>query len=184
MGSATFLLGDRAQAWCDLRGRSRFMSCRGRGAASAVPLANEATQLRRDATGVGAEQVVRFYFGAPAFADGDPAEAWDLVAYGMRIDVKATEWRHGKLQCHANSRSKADAYVLVVRTGHSYDIAGWVPAEELKTDGNWERHFPNAWTVPQDELRRIEDLGEWAQARGYLELGHQQPGQGGAFGAA
>lgn len=179
MNARTFLLRDRAQAWCDLKGRERYMACRARRATSITPLGDEARQIRMDSNGVAGEQVVRWFFGCPCFVEHDKA-AWDLEAHGVRIDVKTTEHRHGKLVLQGKASSRAAAYVLVIRTGYTYEIAGWMPAEELKQDGNWERYFPNAWAVPQDELRCIEDFADWAEGIRCLEPRPGLPGQGGA----
>lgn len=183
MNARQFHLRERAQAWCDLMGRKRYEASRASGAQSNTPLGDEAKQLRWDATGAAGEQVVRWYFGCPCFVEHSRAP-WDLEAHGVRIDVKATERRYGKLALHGKQASNADAYVLVIRTGNVYEIAGFLPAMELKQDANWERHFARSWSAPQDELRSIEDFAEWAYASGYLEPRPGLPGQGGAAGVA
>lgn len=54
----------------------------------------------------------------------------------MRIDVKATRRKDGRLLATLKSNPDVDAYVLAIIDGNSVELAGWMKREELCTEGN------------------------------------------------
>ena len=84
----------------------------------------------------------------------------DIKYRGIKIDVKTTKYKTGKLVAKLNTRSEeVDVYLLVTGVFPDYIIRGFALKDELLSDKNINDlgHGPG-YTLTQDKLRPIEEL--------------------------
>jgi hypothetical protein len=62
---------------------------------------------------------------------------YDILMNGLRVDVKTTKYKNGKLLAAKSKKiSDSDLYVLVIGERPNYTIAGWCKSEHLIKNSN------------------------------------------------
>ena len=92
----------------------------------------------------------------------EPDSGWDIKYRGIKIDVKTTKYKTGRLIAKLNTRSdEVDAYLLVTGVFPEYQIRGFATKGELLSDNNINDlgHGPG-YTLTQDKLHPIEELAQ------------------------
>jgi hypothetical protein len=79
-----------------------------------------------------------------------------LLPNGKKLEIKTTEYPHGKLI--VRKKNAADIYVLVTGVIPDYTIVGYIFKKDLDLYKTEELNKGTAYVVEQDKLRPIEDL--------------------------
>ena len=85
-------------------------------------------------------------------------KSWDVG----KLQVRSTKHKNGCLLIRPNDDDN-DVFLLVIDDFPSYRLVGWLPCKLCKQE-KWRRapnNRPPAWFVPQDVLRKIEDLPKY-----------------------
>jgi hypothetical protein len=62
---------------------------------------------------------------------------YDILMNGLRVDVKTTKYKNGKLLAAKTKKiSDSDLYVLVIGERPSYTVVGWCKSEDLIKNSN------------------------------------------------
>lgn len=111
-------------------GRSRYETCRKLGVKNLKvgDHSNEDTEVQ----GVGGE--LAFCRAVNIYPDLDTASAKDadcILPGGIKIDVKATPVKDGRLLVPPRAKGRVHAYALVIGWMPEFRIAGWFPSEKV-----------------------------------------------------
>jgi hypothetical protein len=159
-----YVLSEESQRLLDEAAGHRTADAKSARRQDRYPLGDVSQRVRFDRNGFAAEAVVRHHFGLdpmPRVAAYVYAAA-DIRLHGKLVDVKCTEHPQGLLQRHTKASSKAEAYLLVVRSDLRYTLIGWLPAKELMRDDNrGTGRWAEAWIARQEALRCISTLRPW-----------------------
>lgn len=115
--------------------------------------------LLNDAMAAAAEEYVAKALGLPfAGAIDKPDRGWDMSFGGRRVQVKWTQYEHGKLIASPMQTNTADYYVLVTgSTTDEFTIAGWATAKELKSSTT-DLGYGITYALGQERLRPFDGL--------------------------
>ena len=122
--------------------------------------------VNRQVLYVAAEIAVAEYFGLTDYMPSNTAYK-DEADVGTNIEVKYSHRKDGDLLIRKRDRD-SDYGVLVSGDINAFNIIGWYPIKEAKTEANSKHHLPGCYLVPHAELKpmaSLEMIGDTAYER-------------------
>ena len=141
---------------CQILGRMRSLIARGAGIKD-VKMGNQ-DGADADVLGIVAEYAFSKQFNTfPDIGLTPRSGSYDGVLKGIRYDIKATNYKTGKLLCTTKENTDIDIYVLAIVDGVSVDFVGYAKSKDLRKEENLtDLGHGKGYALNQDKLTRFK----------------------------
>jgi len=140
---------------CQVVGRMRSLIARSAGVKDAK--IGDQDGAEADVIGMAAEYAfAKKYNVFPDLGLSPRSGSCDGVFNGKRYDIKATQYKSGRLLCTRKDNPDVDVYVLAIVTLPTVDFVGWSPATDLRRPENLtDLGHGQGYALTQAQLKKL-----------------------------